>query len=64
MPIEVKFHVDPSWDGGMIVCSNDPDHMTKMAAMPMYGKNMKFFFFATKRLMILKVDMQHRVLDY
>ena len=39
--IEAKFHVDPPWDGGMKVCSNGPGHMTKMAAMPTYGKNMK-----------------------
>ena len=32
-PIEAKFHVEPS-DGGTKVCSNGPDHMTKMAAMP------------------------------
>ena len=29
------------WDGGMKVCSNVPGHMTKMAAMPIYGKNLK-----------------------
>ena len=23
------------------VCSNGPDHMTKMAAMPVYGRNLK-----------------------
>ena len=40
-PIEVKFHVEPLWDGGTIVCSNGPGHMTKMAAMPIYGKNHK-----------------------
>ena len=40
-PIEAKFHMDPSWDGGTTVSSNDPGHMTKMAAMPIYGKNMK-----------------------
>ena len=40
-PIEVKFHVDPPWDGGTKVCSNGPGHMTKMAAMPIYGKNLK-----------------------
>ena len=26
---------------GTKVCSNDPDHMTKMAAMPIYVKNLK-----------------------
>ena len=39
--IEVKFHVEPPWDGGTKVCSNGPGHMTKMAAMPIYGKNLK-----------------------
>ena len=38
MPIEAKFHMEPPCDGGMKVCSNGPDHMTKMAAMPIYVK--------------------------
>ena len=29
------------WDGGKEVCLNVPGHMTKMAAMPIYGKNLK-----------------------
>ena len=40
-PIEAKFHMEPPWDGGMKVCSTGPGHMTKMAAMPIYGKNLK-----------------------
>ena len=40
-PIEAKFHVEPPWDGGMKVCSNSLGHMTSMAAMPIYGKNLK-----------------------
>ena len=40
-PIEAKFHMEPQWDGGTKVCSNGPGHMTKMAAMPIYDKNMK-----------------------
>ena len=40
-PIEAKFHMEPPWDGGTKYCSNGPDHMTKMAAMPTYGKNLK-----------------------
>ena len=39
--IKPKFHVAPHWDGGKKVCSNSPGHMTKMAAMPIYGKNLK-----------------------
>ena len=38
MPIEAKFHVEPQWDRGTIVCSNGSGNMT---AMPIYGKNMK-----------------------
>ena len=30
-----------SYDGGTKVCSNGPGHMTKLAAMPIYGKNLK-----------------------
>ena len=40
-PIEAKFHVDPPWDGESKHCSNGPGHMTKVAAMPIYSKNMK-----------------------
>ena len=29
------------WDGETKVCSNGPGHMTKMATMPIYGKNLK-----------------------
>ena len=40
-PLKAKFHVEPPWDGGINVCSNGPDHMTKMAALLLYGKNFK-----------------------
>ena len=36
--IEAKFHMESLWDGGTKVCPNGPGHMTKMAAMPIYGK--------------------------
>ena len=26
-PTETKFYVEPPWDGGMNVCSNDPAHI-------------------------------------
>ena len=38
--IEAKFHVEPPWDGGTKICSNGPGHMTKTAAMSIYGKNL------------------------
>ena len=40
-PIKAKFYVEPPWEGGTKVCKNGPGHMTKMAAMPIYGKNLK-----------------------
>ena len=39
-PIKAKFHVEPPREGGTKVCINGPGHMTKMAAMPIYGKNL------------------------
>ena len=53
------------WDGGTKVCSNGPGHMTKRAAIAIYGKNLKKIFFSgTKRPMTLNLGMHHRVLEY
>ena len=38
-PIKAKFYVEPPWEGGTKIYINGPGHMTKMAAMPIYGKN-------------------------
>ena len=45
---------------------NNLDHMTKMAAMPIYGKNpSKCFFYGTTGPISTKLDMKHRGLkDY
>ena len=40
-PIKAKFYEEPPWEGGTKVCINGPGHMTKMAAIPIYGKNLK-----------------------
>ena len=40
-PIETKFHVEPPWDKRAKFYSNGPGRMTKMTAMPIYGKNLK-----------------------
>ena len=40
-PIKAKFYLEPPWEGGTKVYINGPGHMTKMAAMPIYGKNLK-----------------------
>ena len=59
-PIDAKFHVDFSWDGGTNVCSNGLGHMTKMVAMPIYGKNLQ----KSTSLTADDLEMQHRVLKY
>ena len=40
-PIKAKFYVEPPWEGGTKVYINGPGHMTKIAAMPIYGKNLE-----------------------
>ena len=37
---EAKFRVEPPWDWGTKACWNGPGHMTNMATMPIYGKNL------------------------
>ena len=39
-PIKAKFYVEPPWEWGRKVYINGPGHMTKMAAMPIYGNNL------------------------
>ena len=40
LPMKAKFYVESPWEGGTKVYTNGPGHMTKMAAMPIYGKNL------------------------
>ena len=57
-PIKTKFYVEPPWEGGTKVYINGPGHMTKMAAMPIYGKNpSKIFFSRTSGPIFKKLDM-------
>ena len=39
-PILLKFHMEPPKVGGMKDCKKSHGLMTKMAAMPIYGKNL------------------------
>ena len=56
--IEAKWHMEPLWDGIMEVYLNGPGHMTKMFAMPIYGKNpSKIFFSGTSGLIVMKLGM-------
>ena len=57
-PIKAKFYVEPSWEGGTKVYINGPGHMTKMAAMAIYGKNLyKTFFSGTGGPIFMKLGM-------
>ena len=56
--------MEPPWDGGTKVCSNDPGHMTNMAAMIIYGKTFKHLLLGSYWLMSLKLGLQHRALKY
>ena len=38
--INAKFHEEPPWELGKKVYINGTGHMTKMAAMSIYGKNL------------------------
>ena len=40
-PIATKFHIQPPEPLGKKNYSNELSHMTNMAAMPIYGKNLK-----------------------
>ena len=40
LPINAEFHVEPSWAVGKKVYINGTGHMTKMAAMSIYSKNL------------------------
>ena len=61
MSIEAKLYMEHPWVAGTKVCSSGHGHtghghMTKMAAMPIYGKNLKKKFFSgIKKPMTLKV---------
>ena len=53
----VKFYVERPWVGGTKVCSRHLGHMTKMAAMPIYGKNPSKIFYRTGGTIATKLGM-------
>ena len=66
-PIEAKFHMESPKDGGTKVCSNSPGHTHDQVgrhAHIVMVKTLKIFNSGTKRPMILKLGMQHQVLEY
>ena len=64
-PIKAKFYMKHLWEGGTNVFINNPGHLTKMAAMPIYVKNpSKFFFSGTTGPISTKLGIKHRGLEY
>ena len=39
-PVVTNFYKERPWAEGRKICSNSPGHMTKMATMPIHGKNL------------------------
>ena len=57
-PIEPKFHIKTPYDRLVKICTNCTGHITKMATMPIYGKNpFNIFFSGTKRPLALGLGM-------
>ena len=55
--ISIKFHMQSLDRGGKVYIFR-PGHMTKMVAMPIYGKNRKKMFYSTTiRPIALKLGM-------
>ena len=64
-PIKAKFYMKHLWEGGTNLFINNSGHMTKMAVMPIYGKNpSKIFFSRTTGPISTKLGMKHRGLEY
>ena len=64
-PIKAKFYMKHLWEGGTNVFINNPGHMTKMAAMPIYCKYpSKIFSSGTGGSISTKFGMKHRGLEY
>ena len=45
-PISIKFHMQPLGQRGKKISIFCPGHITKMATMPIYGKNHSKLFFS------------------
>ena len=60
-----KIHMKAEVRMGMIIYTNELGHLTNMAAMPIYSKNLKKIFFSrSNRPMILKLGMLHCLCEY
>ena len=58
-PFIIKLHIEHPLDGGTKVCINGQGHMTKMATIPIYGKNFYKPSSLEPGVYYLKLGMQH-----
>ena len=59
-PIKTKFYMQHQLEGVINVYINNSGHMTKMAAMPIYGKNpSKIFYSGIGGSISKKLSMKH-----
>ena len=56
-PIKVNFYRKHLYEEGTYVIINIPGHMTKMATMPIYGKNPSKVFTGTAERIATEIDM-------
>ena len=58
-PFRVKLHIEQSLEGGTKVCINGQGHMTKMATISIYDKNLYRASSPEPGVYDLKLGMQH-----
>ena len=58
-PFRVKLHIEHPLEGGTKFCINGQDHMTKMATIPIYDKNLYKASSPEPGVCNLKLGMQH-----
>ena len=56
-PIELKFYVKTPYNKSAKIYTKYCGHMTKMAATPIYGKNLLKIFARTRRPVTLRLGM-------
>ena len=59
-PIKAKFYMESHWDKRTKVCSNDPRHVTKIAAMPIYDRKPSKIFFETSGPMTFELGIHYQ----
>ena len=54
-----KFHMEPSVERKLTICSNGSAPLNKTDAMPIYGKHLQILFSRIKKALRLNLGIQH-----